>query len=197
MKLLFLAIQSYLLSQLSNVNYIRMWNNQLDRLLNGEQQSDFALMDENGDTPALLIELVGPANIEMLGNGDQIYQDLVIRVHILHQFYNANDGTMDQDLPVLDIAENIYKAFNDWMPDTMTINGVVYQIPVGVMNRTGENWDYDHPDVYHFIQEYTTNWVDSNRNKPINGTLSDKNATIELVVIKGDNETTNEYYYAA
>lgn len=181
MKILFLAIQQLLISKLTayNLSYVRVWNNQLERLLGGEI-SDFALMNETGDTPAILIEFVSPATIEQLGNGDQIYNPFGIRLHILHQFYDAQNGTQDQDLVVLDIANDIYDVFQDWMPDTVTIDGNTYQVPVGVMVRTSEEWDYDHPDVYHFIQEYTTTWVDSRKNRPENGILSDPNDTLTL-----------------
>lgn len=172
-----------------------MWNNQLERLLNGEQD-DIALIAEIGDQPAIIVQFVSPFTIEQLGNGVEIYQNLIVRLHILHQFYNANDGTMDQDLVVLDIAEDVYRAFDDWMPSTMVIGGVTYDIPVGVMNRQSETLDDDHDNVYHFIQDYMTNWVDSANNRPINGILSSKNATLQTVVIKGEGpvETTNIYY---
>lgn len=187
MKNLFLAIQQLLISTLTahNVSYVRIWNNQLERLLIGEI-SDFALMNETGDTPAILVEFVSPAIIEQLGNGDQIYNPLIIRLHILHQFYDAQDGTQDQDLPILDISEDIYDAFQDWMPNN---------VPVGVMVRTSETWDDNHPDVYHFIQEYTTTLVDSRKNRPEGGYLSDPNATLETVIINGINEQSTTYYY--
>jgi len=177
MKNAFIALQAQLLTALSSlgVNYIRMWNNQLERLLNGEI-SDFALMNESGDTPAILIEFVGPSTIETLGNGDQLYNPFDIKIHILHQFYNASDGTQDQDLKVLDIAQGVYDAFNGWMSGTVAF---------GQFIRISEEWDYDHPDVYHFIQTYRTTFVDSTLNAPVNGTLSDKNDTLTLNVIQG------------
>lgn len=197
MRTLFLAIQQYLLSALTaqRVNYIRMWNNQLDDLLGG-QISDFALKDDVGYTPAILIEFASPMTINQLGNGDQIYDDLIIRVHILHEFYDAQDGTEAQDLDVLSIAQSVFFAFQDWMPNIMTINGIDYQIPVGVMVRCSETQDYNHPDVYHFVQEYKTNWVDSMRNRPVAGKLSVPPLNYELAVIKGvPNTESNSNYY--
>jgi hypothetical protein len=161
-----------------------MWNNQPERLMAGEI-NDFALMDEKGDTPAILVEFVGPSPIEQLGNGNQLYNPFIVRFHILHQFYDAQSGEQDQDLKVLDIAEAIYNAFQEWMPE---------DVAVGVMTQTSVNWDYDHPNVYHYIQEYTTTFVDSLKNRPQNGSLSDPNATLQVVRINSL-ETSTQYYY--
>lgn len=180
MKQAFLALQAFLIAQLSSVtlpsgavvsvNYVRMWNNQLERLINGDQ-SDFSLFGVNGDTPAILIEFVSPATIMHLGNGVQIYDPLDIRVHILHQFFDAQDGTQDQDVVVLDIAEAVYFALNSWFSST---------VAYGQFVRISEEWDYDHPDVYHFVQTYRTTYVDTATNLPIGGTLSSSNDTLTL-----------------
>ena len=182
MRLLFQAISQYLLTlftgQTTNsgkswlVNYIRIWNNQDQDLLDGKDNPEFVLKNDSGYTPPLFIEF--PDNIvwSQLGNGNQIAEDLRIKIHILHEFYDAGDGTMEQNLDALDIAQQIFDSFDEWMPDTMVINNISYHIPVGVMDRIGDYQDKKHPMVYHFVQEYKTTWVDSDRNRPIAGSIA-------------------------
>lgn len=176
MRLLFLAIQQYLTSALAahNVTYIRMWIDQADKIMKG-QFEDFP-------KPAILIEFVNPLQIQQLGNGNRLYEPLNIRVHILHEFYDAEDGTMGQNLPVLTLADAVYQAFQDWMPDKLTINNAEYQITVGVMQITADNHDPNPSQIYHFQQDYVTTWFDDAKNRPVNGMLSGT-VTYELDVV--------------
>jgi hypothetical protein len=198
MKILFLAIQQLLISALTayNVNYVRIYKNQLKSLLAGEI-NDLALINDKGDKVAIIVQFMSPMQIETLGNGNQIYNPLNIKLHILHQFFDAQDGTQDQDLLVLDIAEKIYDAFQEWMPDTVTIDGVEYPVNVGVMTRTSEEQEEeDYGNVYCFKQIYTTTFTDVLKNRPENGILASPNTTTETVIIKGPEPiTSTEYYY--
>lgn len=173
-----------------------MYKNQYESLINGEI-NDLALINDKGDKIAILVQFVSPMLTEQLGNGCQIYNPLNIRLHYIHQFFDAQDGTQDQDLIILDIAEAVYDAFQDWMPDTITVNDVVYQVPVGVMVRTSEEQeDENYGNIYVFKQNYTTTWVDGLKNRPEGGYLSDPNITLETVIIQGlETENSTTYYY--
>ena len=198
MKILFLAIQQLLISALTayNVNYVRIYKNQLKSLLNGEI-NDLALINDKGDKVAIIVQFMSPMPIETLGNGWQVYNPLNIKLHILHQFFDAQDGTQDQDLIILDIAEKIYDAFQEWMPDTVTIDGIDYPVNVGVMTRTSEEQEEeDYGNVYCFKQNYTTTFTDVLKNRPENGILASPNTNLEVVKIIGlDTTTSTEYYY--
>ena len=198
MKILFLAIQQLLISALTayNVNYVRIYKNQLKSWLNGEI-NDLALINDKGDKVAIIVQFMSPMPIETLGNGWQVYNPLNIKLHILHQFFDAQDGTQDQDLIILDIAEKIYDAFQEWMPDTVTIDGIDYPVNVGVMTRTSEEQEEeDYGNVYCFKQNYTTTFTDVLKNRPENGILASPNTNLEVVKIIGlDTTTSTEYYY--
>lgn len=181
MLVLFLAIQQYLLSKITSVQYIRLWNNNLEMLLEGK--------DEPYQLPVIFVEF--PDNIQwmQIGNGCQ-EADIDIKLHIVTQFYDAMDGTVSQDLFALKMAQDVYKAFQDWMPSTVTIPtegqyaayAGTYNVPVGVMVRSGDEQDKNHGEVYHFIQTYTTTIVDSDMDRPVGGTLAVPPLNYELDV---------------
>lgn len=207
MKLLFLAMQQYLLTLFTDaqtvgqsqwlVNFIRVWNDQDRDLDEGKSVSEFALSNEEGHTPPVFIEFPDRIDWMQLGNGVQAVDDLRIRVHVLVALVDSQDETMEQNLDALAIAQRIYEQFDEWMPGNMTIGGVNQPIPVGVMNRIGDVQDKNHPQVYHFIQEYSTTWVDNSRQRPIGGKLSGK-IDLQTVIYTGtleqNNQSTSIYY---
>lgn len=184
MKILFLALQQFLLSHLTGwrVNYIRIWNNQLQDMIDGTFVAEAATYNEAGVTPFIFVEFVSPMNINTLGNGDQVYEDLYIKLHFIFDFRDAQDGTMEQNLQVLDFSEDVYFALQDWMPSIITINSIDYTVPVGSFMRVAEDQDFDHSNLYHFVQTYKTNFIDSKRNRPIQGQLSDINTALQTNV---------------
>ena len=201
-------MQSYLLSLFTTaqsvgqsqwlVNFIRVWNDQVEDLNDGNSVSEFALSDELGHTPPVFIEFPDTIDWMQLGNGVQAIDDLRIKIHVLVQLIDSQDETMEQNLDALAIAQTIYEQFDEWMPDNMTIGGVEQPIPVGVMNRIGDIQDKNHPAVYHFIQEYSTTWVDSSRSRPIGGRLSGA-IELQVPIIIGSqeqNEQSTAIYYS-
>ena len=196
MKLLFLAAQQFLLSALValRVNYIQIWDDQLNDVLEGNE-IQFAMLDDKGDTPPVFIEFPDDIKYNQLGNGVQTVDDLEITLHVLHEFFDAGDGTFNQDLKILATAESIFQAFQEWMPGSMTIGGVSQPIPVGVIVRVGEMQDKKYANVYHFKQKFRTTWIDSSLNRPVGGILA--YASAETIIIQGpaNAQGTNEYYY--
>ena len=170
MKDVFLAIQAYLLSKLADykVEYIRVWNNQIQSILQDDGQ-----LVETFPFPAIFVEFPDEIPYDQIGNGVQTVDPLMIRLHILYDFYDAQDETMGQNLVVLQMAQDMYRAFQDWMPE----------IPLGVMVRKSEYHDKDHPNVYHFIQEYQTTWIDVAMNRPVGGISSVPVLDYELDIV--------------
>lgn len=192
MKLLFLAIQQYLLGALAplGVTYIRMWIDQASKIAKGNFE-DFP-------KPAIFIEYMNPLEIQQLGNGCRLYEPLTIRVHIIYEFYDAEDGTMGQNLPVLDFADKVYFSFQDWMPDKMTINNVLYQIPVGVMQIVRDNHDTEATQIYHFIQDYVTTWFDDAKNRPVGGIYSGElTLEVDYVLVWQDDSVYTDGVYVS
>lgn len=163
MKELFLAIKERLLARLTadNITFIQLWNNQLELLQEKKEVVPGSYTDiYNFPLPAIFVEFENKLPIVQLGNGVQSYEVLIIRLHIIHEFYDAQDGTFEQDLPALALAQRVYQSIQDWMPTT---------VKAGVFTRVNESQDYDHNNLYHFIQEYQTDYLDFTMNRPIGG----------------------------
>lgn len=194
-------MQSYLLSLFTDaqvvgqsqwlVNFIRVWNDQDKDLNDGNSVSEFAMSNEAGHTPPIFIEFPDTIDWMQLGNGVQAVDDLRIKIHVLVHLIDSQDETMEQNLDALAIAQRVYEQFDEWMPANMTIGGTSVPIPVGVMNRIGDIQDKNHPGVYHFIQEYSTTWVDSSRVRPINGKLSGA-IELQVPIIIGSQQQNNQ-----
>ena len=182
MKQIFLALQSYLLQQLADfqptpITFIRIWNNNVEWLEQGKDEVSYAL-------PVIFIEFISPLNWKQIGNGVQTLDDLHIKIHYIMEQLDATDGTMSQNLDVLADAEILFATIQDrYLGD----------IPLGVMTRVGEVMDDNHDNIYHFVQEYETTWVDSAMNRPVKGKLSVPPLELELQII--NQEQTNIYYY--
>jgi hypothetical protein len=159
-----------------------MWNDNLDELIEGK--------DDQYQLPAIFIEFDDDIQWMQIGNGCQ-EADINIKLHIVYDFYDAMDGTKGQNLLALQLAQDVYKTIQDWMPSTVTINSGgeyamwagTYNVPIGVMVRTGDAQDKSHNNVYHFIQTYTTSIIDSDMDRPVNGTLSTPPLDFELDLI--------------
>jgi len=145
--------------------HIRIWNNQLDGERNDpNQQLSFP-------KPALFIELSNTNDIQQMGAGSQIYNDLHIRMHIIHEHYNeyTNGNIFDEDVKVFDIAEALYFAMNKYEPSSAV-----------ALVRVSEELDFDHDNMYHFVQEYATNLIDTKKDEPLLGVLAPSPLFIDL-----------------
>jgi len=172
-KQLYIDIRTKVLTLLNGIvpafNFVQVWNNQLET--DGENKMySFAY-------PALFVEIVSPGQIIQLGNGVQHYEPLIVRLHILQEFYNATDGNgiLEQDLTIFDLRQIVYEGMQGWEPD----NCVAWV-------RTGETQDTNHSNVYHFIQEYTTSYVDSTMERPVDGLTKTPPTDYSGVVSKVD-----------
>lgn len=163
MKQLYLDIESQIKSQVTEVQFIHVYNSQFDLMENQESYS-FPF-------PCVFIEFVAQNEIQQLGGGYQIFDPLMINVHIGHNLYDAGDGTMEQNLDIFDLRTKIFKALNKFEP-----NGAVQFI------RVSETQDTNHKSVYHFIQTYKTNYIDNSRSEPVNGVTTTPPTDLELDV---------------
>lgn len=121
--------------------YARVWNNQIKRLA-----------DQTGYTfpmPAAFLEVINSPQFAELGLGFQS-ADIGWRVHIAHEFYDAQDGTMDQDLTIFDLRDKVVGLLSLSKPTGC-----------GTMARVAETYDYDHGNVYELIIDFICNFTDS------------------------------------
>ena len=70
--------------------FVDVWNNQLE-LAEQQQQYSFPL-------PACFIEVLNVQEPKQLGDGVQLYDQLIVRLHIVHEQLDAGDGTMERNL---------------------------------------------------------------------------------------------------
>src|SRR5438445_560828 len=73
--------------------YTRLFNNQINRLKDGKGIA-FPL-------PAAFVEVPAPENYVRLLNG-VAEAEIIFRIHLVHWFIDAQDGTYDQDLLIFD-----------------------------------------------------------------------------------------------
>lgn len=130
--------------------YVRVWNNQLMRLLanQGAQVEAFPM-------PAYFLEIMNGPRYEIIGQGYRD-ADLVFRIHILHEYYNANAdvdsaGTeMEQDLLVFGLRDQLIATLTYFTP-----------AGCGPLTCIVEEQDFDHADVYHYVCDFICNFTDA------------------------------------
>lgn len=132
------------------IKFCQIWNNQTS------QEKEGQLYDY--PKPAVFVEITNQSDIQELGNGSQIYNDLLVRLHIVHEFYNSVDefGIEEQDLTIFDLTQRCYFALNKFEP-----TGAVALV------RSSEQQQFDHANIYEFVQEYRTNLIDPLLNAPV------------------------------
>ena len=125
--------------------YVRVWNNQAAYVAEGKMEA-FPM-------PAFFVETVNNPTYEILGQGYRS-TDLSFRVHILHEFYDATDGTFEQDLKVYLLRDKLVGYLTGY---NLTSCG-----PLEGMNET---MDYEHTNIYHYIVDFVCNFIDSKGSK--------------------------------
>jgi hypothetical protein len=134
--------------------FVQMWNNQLESLKAADTEANIMY---SFSLPALFIEFRN-METEQLGNGNQIYPGLVVRIHILHRLEDAGDGTMEQNLAVLDLRDAVQLALQNFK--TAGSSEFI---------RLSQQMDYSHNNVYHYIMDYVCTYVDTLTNQPVGG----------------------------
>jgi hypothetical protein len=132
--------------------FVQMWNNQLESLKTSDTERNIMY---SFSLPALFIEFRN-ADTEQLGNGNQIYPNLVVRIHILHRLEDAGDGTMEQNLAVFDLRDAIQVALQNFRP-----------AGASEFIRQKQEMDYNHNNVYHYIMDYGCTYIDTLTNQPL------------------------------
>lgn len=118
----------------------RVWNNQLEREKSGEGYVY--------PKPAAFVEIVSPIGWQELG-GNFLQSDLGVNIHIVTELYNT-EGTLDQNLVVYDLRDEIMALLSQYKPTGC-----------GLMRAMGEEPDYDHDNVNHYILTFACNFIDS------------------------------------
>jgi hypothetical protein len=153
-----------ILTQLNTLYFTRVWNNQLTKILSGELEYQIL--------PAVYLEVVSPSQYNLLGIG-YTTSDINFKIHIIHEFYDAQDGTFEQDLLVFDIRDQIIALLSGFRPSFC-----------GVMFKVAEEQDFEHTNLYHYIVDFTANYIDDSGspNRPGSDTFTPSIPPLELEV---------------
>jgi len=146
--------QSYELSSFDTnmPQFVQLWNNQLDSLKAKDTEANIMY---SFSLPALFIEFMN-LETEQLGNGNQVYANLVVRIHILHRQEDAGDGTLEQNLAVLALRDAVQMALQNFRPAGSS-----------EFIRQKQEMDYHHNNVYHYIMDYGCTLVDTITSQPV------------------------------
>lgn len=151
------------------LQYVQMYNNQIFDEESG-QLYDYP-------KPAVLIEFESPTIIQQLGNGSQLYDELLVKLHIVDNFmnYTGDDGIEELNLEIFDRRDRVFTSVQGFEPTNCA-----------AMVRVNEQQDYDHTQIYHYTQTYKTNYVDTLMDRPVNGQIINPplDATITTILEK-------------
>lgn len=143
----------------TSVTFVRLWNNQIQLSEDG-QQIPFPFPACFIDFP--LIEWA------QRGKGTQ-NSDLTIRIHICFESFHTDKN--EEDLALFDLREEVYLALQDFKPTN-----------AGKLLRISEQTDTRHSNIYHWIMDFTTTYMDSVAQYPRGGVT----AEIETLTINKD-----------
>ncbi len=108
--------------------------------------------------PGIFIEFV-TENVMVLSQGVESFDPLDIKIHIIDNMIDAGDGTQDQNLRIFDFKHQVYLLLKQFKPTRC--------VP---LFRVSERQDYDHDNLYHYVQTYRTNYIDNSMQTPVDGT---------------------------
>lgn len=147
---------------------VRIWN---DHLSEEKKKKLYSY-----PKPWVFLEIISPVTYEQMGVGFK-NADLGIRVHLIHEFYDAIDGTMEQDLIVFGLRDQIVGCLSQFEPDGCN-----------ELKMVSESMDTDHDQIYHYVLDFVGNYVDSKgspwddqQNLFIDGTITSIQETGQIV----------------
>lgn len=156
MKELYLGLKAQIQAAAPLIKYIGMWNNQVDDL-EGKENKIYSF-----GFPCVFFEFANENVVDSIGAGVQVFDPLDIKVHIIDDFYDAQDGTIEVNLEIFDIEAQIYSALQ-----LFQVKGTNYGS--GPISRVSVERDYDHSNLYHSIPTYRTTWTDNSQSQPVGG----------------------------
>lgn len=159
MKDFYIALKAFLLASVTDIKHVRMWNNQIDFMEQGNQ-IPFLF-------PAVFVDY---RNIEFSDVGDKWQTtNIEMDLHICSELWNDTD--QEENLIVFDLKESIYKALGQVKISNST-----------PLVRIAETTDTTHTNIYHYIQTWTFSITENSQQSWIELTniLLDLTAQIEI-----------------
>lgn len=120
--------------------HVRLWNNQLDRMIEGSGY----------------VVPMPSAFVEMMLDRDQSYNigqgvtriPLTVRVHLLQQHFNT-EGSFDQDLLVYVLRDAVVRKLQLFKPSNSS-----------TLSLGSESPDYAHDNIYHYVIDFYGEFID-------------------------------------
>ena len=172
------------LRTLTSLSYVAVYNQQYERI--GDPNED----GENGylfAMPAAFVEF-DLSQVKQLGQDYQLYEPVIVRVHIVMNELDAQNGYLDQNLNIIALKNEVLLKLQRFRPTQGS-----------ELIRTSEMPDYGHTNLYVWKQEYTTTFVDKIAKDPIGGivkyapqSFSFFNFTQDCITTESDNIIISE-----
>lgn len=121
--------------------HVRIWNNQVQYDADGKLQPF--------RKPAFFVEVLNNQVYEILGQQFRSC-DLTFKIHIVQEYYDAQDGTYEQDLLIYDLRDQVISNITAFEPTAC-----------GPMEAMAEVQDYEHTNIYHYVIDFVCNFTDS------------------------------------
>lgn len=120
---------------------VRVWNNQI-RFLRERKEEAIPF-------PCAFVEIQAPQEYTQLGMGFH-EAPIVFSIHLVHEFYDAMDGTLEQDLAIFALRDQCIRYLTGYQP---TACSVLFMI--------SESQQFDHDNLYEYVIQFKCSFIDS------------------------------------
>lgn len=135
-----LDVMNRLKTMVPELQTIRIFNDQINRERDGKYP--------NYAKPAAFVEILTDIEWGQLAEGNSS-ADLGFRTHIVHEFYDDQEGNFEQDVIVFDLRDKVIAALMLFEPTAC-----------GAMQKVTEVPDYSHDNLYVYLVDFVTHFVD-------------------------------------
>jgi hypothetical protein len=132
----------------TSFQFVRVWNRQIRMLYDGETYS-YPL-------PACFVEVINPAQYEQMGLG-YTQSEITFRIHIAQEYYDAQDGTFEQNYTIFDLRDEVIALLTYYEPTACS-----------GLQKTNEEQDYEHTQLYHYMVDFKCSFIDSKGDQTVN-----------------------------
>jgi hypothetical protein len=144
---------------------VRVWNNQLKWI----EEANI----ENQPLPAAFLEVPALKFNRLLNAVDEA--DAIWRVHLIHEYLDAGDETTyEQDLAIFALRDSVVALLSQFVPT----GG-------GILVRVAEEMDYNHTNLYHYIIDFKSAFIDT-KGSPYDTGRTDYQFTTGPTTLKND-----------
>lgn len=128
------------LKEIPDLKFVKIFNNQFE-YMESQEMYEFPF-------PCAFVEAIAPQQYNQLGGGYQ-QADVDFRIHIGQDQYDAGSGDMEQNTTIFDLRDLVYQKLALYRPTMCT-----------ELVKTNEFQDYKHTNLYKYIIEFRTGYID-------------------------------------